>query len=147
MMHAEAGRLMATARPFTATHNVRPGTECLVAIADNEATLRSLEDALLAAGVEPRNIERLWGRSGLDQLADDEGRGGLLGTLGRWLGALGPEAGLARHYRRELARGHALILTRHMSRAAAHDIHERLHGSGGRCMQHYGRFSVTYLAA
>jgi hypothetical protein len=105
-----------------------------------------VQQALVQAGVTPDAIELVWGRAGLAQLAVPQRRRGVLGVPGRWLAALGPDAELLERYRHEVTHGRALIVVRGVPRAVAEAMRDHMVAAGGRCLQHYGRFSVAYLA-
>lgn len=146
MQPAEATFPMAAAVSAPAVHRLRPTSNTLAVVVGNDVTLRRVQQALQQAGAGPDALDLMWGRAGLEQLAPAPRRRGLLAALRRRLGALGPDALLMERYRRELTHGYALILVRNLPRAMAERLRDPLVEAGGRCLQHYGRFSVAYLA-
>ena len=146
MTYAEATYLETAAAATDTVRPVRPGTDCLVAVVDWPATVESVQRVCRAAGVEPAQIDLLRGPHGLRRLGASGTQAGLRATLRRWYQALGPERALLERYRRELRMGRTLVVARSVSRASAQRLCAGLAAHGGRGLQHYGRFAVTYLA-
>jgi hypothetical protein len=146
MQSAESTYLAAAAVPATVVRPLRPSANTLVAVADAGIMLRRVQQALYEAGITQDAIELVWGRAGQFRLARPT-RHGLFSWIGRRVEALGPELSLAERYQRELAAGHALVVAHGVPRGLAELVHGALVAAGGRCLRHYGRFSVAFLTA
>lgn len=120
-------------------------TNSLAGVIDNPLDLRPLCTALTRLGVAPHRVETL--RGSIDRHRFEQApAAGLLGTVRRWLGALGPEPELLQRYARELAAGHTLVLVHNVRRADAEGLCAVLACNGGHAMQHFGRLTIAMLA-
>ena len=146
MTYAEATYLETAATAIDTVRPLRPGTDCLVAVVDWPATVESVRRICRAAGVEPAGLDLLRGSQGLRRIGAFGTPSGFRAALRRWYQALGPERALLERYQGELRMGGTLVIARGVSRASAHRLCAGLAAHGGRGMQHYGRFAVTYLA-
>jgi hypothetical protein len=131
---------------WNATRYLQTPANSVIGIIERSSALGSLRKALAFAGIAGDQIDVLDGPTGRQRL---DGRyTGAAGRLRRWLHGigLGPEAMLARQYGRELADGNLLVSIRNVDRALAEEVREIVLAHDGRCLQHYGRFTVAILA-
>jgi hypothetical protein len=118
----------------------------LIGVVKRTAALGSLRAGLAFVGIAGDHVEVLDGASGQKRL--DANYTGITGRIRRWFYSLGlgPEADLARQYRQELADGNLLVAVRDVDRALADVVRDIVVAHDGRCLQHYGRFTVAFLA-
>jgi hypothetical protein len=109
----------------------------LIAVLDDPARVGALRSALRGLGLDAGRIETLCGARPAPQR----------GRARRLLGALGPEAELARSHALALQAGHALVIVRGVRRAEAAAACDALLTHGAHSVLHYGGWTVALLAA
>jgi hypothetical protein len=146
MMAAQSLPNTRTSTQMTTTPSLRLSANSLVGVVTGVPALGPLRAALAFVGIAGDQIEVLDGASGRERL--DAHYAGVTGHIRRWFHnlGLGPEADLARQYRQELADGNLLVAVRDVDRSLADVVRDIIVDCDGRCLQHYGRFTVAFLA-
>lgn len=129
----------------TATTTLRLSSNSLIGVVKGAPAISSLRLALAFVGIANDQIEVLDGATGRERL--DANYVGVIGRIRRWFHSLGlgPEADLTRQYQQELTDGNLLVALRDVDRALADVVRDIVVAHNGRCLQHYGRFTVAFL--